>query len=325
MLHIVNVARAKSDWRWVGDTRSLAEHKWQFISTEPKNAIERHFPAGDMGRLRAGLKARMARPDIVFSHGPWESLYMAFALTGAPQVRHVAMSFNFTDLPSGKLLAAMRRFFPSIERFVVFSNMERELYSNLFDIPIDRFDFVRWGVKPPIVSPLPSRYDFSYFAALGGEARDYKTFIDAAKLRPNDKFVLIARPYSVDGLTLPPNVTLRLNVPFDEAWSTIWHATASIIPLRNANTPNGHVTLVGSMLMGKPIIITDSVGVRDYVSDKETALLVPARSPEILSTAIAKLSSNPDLRASLGNNARSFAESYCSENTIVKYVENVLR
>ena len=324
MFIIANVARASNDWRWIADSDALAKNKWYFESTLPRNFLELRFPFFDLGRLRAGWSVRRLGPDIVFSHGPWESLYTAFMLAGKrTKVRHVAMSFNFTDLPSGKLLWAMKRFFPSIERFVVYSKMERSLYSMLFDIPIDRFDFIHWGVNPPIASPLPVQYDQPYFVALGGEARDYDTVIAAANQRPHERFVIIARPQSLSG-PLPTNVTLRINAPFDEAWSTVWHAQASLISLRNAETPNGHVTLVGSMLLGKAIIITDSTGVRDYVSQEETALLIPAGSPEALAVAVDNLITNPILGERLGRNARKFAETHCTESSVANYVANFL-
>lgn len=325
MLKIANVARASTDWRWIADSYKSIEYNWHFESTLPRNYIEKRFNLFNLGRLRAGLVVRRLSPDIVFSHGPWETLYIACMLAGnKKKVRHVAMSFNFTDLPTGKLLWAMRRFLPSIERFVVFSKIERDLYSELFDIPVDRFDFIHWGVNPPIVSPSPITYDQPYFVALGGEARDYSTVIATAKLRPKERFVIIARPDSIREVDIPSNVTLRINVPFQDAWSTVWHAAASLIILRNANTPNGHVTLVGSMLLGKAIVVTDSSGVQDYVSQDETALLVAAGSPEALAGAVEKLIDDPKLGLRIGQNARNFAETHCTERSIANYVQKVL-
>ena len=325
MLTIANIARASREWKWVAEDPQLATHNWHFQSTLPKNLIERRFPFGNMGRLRSAFAVKRLDPDIVFSHGPREALYVAFMMAGrTPKVRHVAMSFNFTDLPSGKLLWAMRRYFPRIERFVVFSQMERALYSKLFDIPIDRFDFIHWGVNPPIICPSPKRYDQPYFVALGGEARDYDTLIGAAKLRPHDRFVIIARPHSIKEKDIPSNVTVHINAPFHEAWSTVWHAQASLIPLRNAMTPNGHVTLVGSMFLGKAIVITDSTGVRDYVSANQSALLVPAASAIDFASAVANLIENPQLGMRLGQNARNFAEKFCTERSVINYVEQVL-
>lgn len=322
MLTIANVARASKEWRWIADSYESIEHNWHFESTLPRNYIEKRFRLFNLGRLRAGFAVRRLCPDIVFSHGPWEALYTALMLAGnKAKVRHVAMSFNFTDLPTGKLLWAMRRFLPSIERFIVFSKIECELYSELLDIPVDRFDFIHWGVNPPIVFPSPVMYHQPYFVALGGEARDYNTVIATANLRPKERFVIIARPDSLREVDIPSNVTLRINVPFHDAWSTVWHAAASLIPLRNADTPNGHVTLVGSMLLGKAVVVTDSSGVRDYVSHDETALLVPAGSPEALAVAVEKLIDDPKLGLRLGQNARNFAEKHCTERSIANYVQ----
>lgn len=323
-LRIANIARAAPEWLWISERQNFREHQWHFESTIPRNSIERKLPIGNLARLRASLGVRRFNPDIVFSHGPWETLYTAFMLYGKPSVRHIAMSFNFTDLPTGKLLAAMRKFFPAIEKFVVYSTMERALYSELFGIPIDRFDFVYWGVDAPIKSPDPLNYAQPYFVALGGEARDYRSLIETARLRPNYKFVIIARSNSVDETHLPKNVVLKINAPYQEAWSSVWHAEASLIPLRTGQTPNGHVTLVGSMLLGKPIIITDSAGVRDYVKHKESAILVPAKSPAKFAEALDEINADSALGPKIAADAKRFALQNCTEQAVAKYVERFL-
>jgi len=283
----------------------------------------RRLPGPHLGRLRAALQVRaiLARheADLLVSHGPYTAYYVeAIGRGGRSGVPHLAFAFNFTDFPQGYRLRAMQRAFRTIDRLVVYSEMERGLYAERFGVPIDRFTFIRWGVAAPIAAPQPRAVASRYVAALGGEARDFATLCDAARRLPHVAFVLIVRPSSLDGISVPENVTVHVNLPFAEAWSLVWHADAALIPLRSEQTPNGLVTLVGGMHLGKAQVVTDSAGLSDYVEDGKTALLVPARDGRAFAAAIERLIDEPDLRTEIGEQAKVFARKYCSEAVTVE-------
>jgi len=256
---------------------------------------------------------------MLVSHGPYTSYYIESVGRGARrEVPHLAFAFNFTDIPQGQRLRAMQRAFRSIDRMVVYSQMERSLYSERFGVPIDRFSFMRWGVGPPIARPGARTIGMPYVAALGGEARDFATLCEAARRLPHIAFVLIVRPSSLEGVAVPDNVTVHVNLPFADAWSLVWHAAAALIPLRSEQTPNGLVTLVGGMHLGKAQVVTASAGLSDYVEDGKTALLVPARDSGAFAAAIERLIDDPTLRAGIGERARAFADAHCSETVTVE-------
>jgi glycosyltransferase involved in cell wall biosynthesis len=57
------------------------------------------------------------------------------------------------------------------------------------------------------------------------------------------------------------------------------------------------------MAQGKAVIVTETDGIRDYVRDGETAVLVPPGDVAALRQAIDRLWSNPIERQRIGNNA----------------------
>lgn len=328
---IVNNAEAGPEWQWIRPQLSGPEAQdWRFVSARKRRPLETRVPFPHLGRVRAGFEVRRAlgeRPaDIVLSHGPHLAFYTASAMgTASQRTRHCALSFNFTDLPGPALRALMIRAFRRIDRFAVYSRMEIGLYSQLFEIAEDRFDFVRWGVAPPIAEGGPRTVPEPYFVALGGEARDYATLTETARAMPSTRFVFIVRPHSLEGLMLPENVAAYVNLPHQEAWSLVCHAEASLVPLRSARTPNGHVTIVGAMHMGKAQVVTDSCGVTDYVAQGETALLVPPRDPVAFRHAIERLRDDPALAPRLGAAAQAFAQTHCSEQATIDYFHRLIR
>jgi glycosyltransferase involved in cell wall biosynthesis len=308
---------ASPDWRWIVPFWNDVDVTWRYFSTQRGKWLSR-LPGPHWGRIRAAvhlnLVSRITPPAVLTSIGPANSFYVeAIVQRGKARIPHLAWAFNFTDLPKGRQRDAMIRDLQAVERFVVFSQMERQLYADYFGLPIERFHFLHWGVASPLSIPEPRSIAGPYVAALGGEARDYATLMAAARQRPDTRFVVIARPHNLLGIDVPGNVEVRTNLPWDQAWSLVAHADLALIPLLTGETPNGHVTLVGGMHLGKAQIVTDSRGVHDYAQHEENALLVPPRDPVALARAIERLQDDPDLRARLGGNAAAFAEEHCSE------------
>lgn len=76
--------------------------------------------------------------------------------------------------------------------------------------------------------------------------------------------------------------------------------------------------ILEAMASGRPVVATDVPGCRDAVEDAVTGLIVPPRNPERLAQAIATLSGDPRLRASMAQAARDRAEALYSVEIVVQ-------
>lgn len=131
--------------------------------------------------------------------------------------------------------------------------------------------------------------------------------------------VVVARPYSIAGLTFPPNVRVFTNLPAPETWRIAVDSRGLVIPLKTDTTACGHITLVGAQLLGLPLVITRSRGVEDYVTDGETARLVTAGDADALEAAIGKLGGDPEATRAMAQRARIQAEKRSTVGTWVEY------
>jgi glycosyltransferase involved in cell wall biosynthesis len=217
-------------------------------------------------------------------------------------------------------LAIFKIAFRRVNHFAVFSRIERDIYSNAFGIDRGKFDFVHWGVSRPTVAnrdgPL---FPGEYVSAVGGNSRDYRTLIEAARSLPLIKFVLVVRPENLSGLEMPPNVVVRTNIPFGDAMNIISFSKLTIVPLDRVDAPCGHVTIVAAMYLDVPVVVTRSLGVEDYVSDGKTGLIVELKSPSSMVEAIARLDGDGHLRDQMASNSRKFAEQNCSERSVAEH------
>ena len=105
----------------------------------------------------------------------------------------------------------------------------------------------------------------------GDSLRDYAPLIAAADGLPAQ--VTIAS--RTERGPVPPNVALgALPGPrYDELFR---EASVVVVPLeRRSDRSAGQQTYLNAMVLGKPVVVTDALGVRDYVEDGETGFLVP--------------------------------------------------
>ena len=97
------------------------------------------------------------------------------------------------------------------------------------------------------------------------------------------------------------------------------------LPLTMTVNASGVGTLLEAMAMGKPIIVSDSPGIRDYVVPGETALVVPCGDSTAMRAAVQRLMADTQLASRLGEQARAFAVRHCSFAANAARTAEVLR
>lgn len=318
---VVGPENFKPSWRWIA--RHFEDIDWCFYLV-PKHrflplAFARFFTA-----FKAVLNAKNSA--VIVAQGPYMAFYCAIIRwLLCIKTPFVVYSFNFAELPGGFALHRMQFAFNKIDKLVVSSTMEIELYANHFNIPAEKFNFVRWGVnKPEFINNPPKLQVPAYICAVGGNARDYRTFIEAMRALPEIPAIIVVRPHNLVGLKIPDNVTVFTNIPKDDAYSVIANSRLMVLPLAGNEIPCGHVTIVVAMYLGIPSVITDSSGVDDYVTDGETGLLCIPGSDISMREAILKLWLDQDLCSKLSANGMSFAQTMCSEQNYVTHFKHFI-
>ena len=322
---IVNLSELDPSWNWLAPTFAERDDlSWRHVSMHsmpvPHWLPRRHT----LQRISAAWATRaLLSPanSVLVSHGPRMAMYGAYVnrLRREP-ARHLAYAFNFTNLPTGANRKAMRLAFRHVEKFVVFSQMERSLYSEYFDIPLDRIDMLHWSIAAPAVpSTQPTQAEADYICAIGSQGRDYKTLFDAMRLIPNVKLVVVAATENVDGLSPPSNIVVRTHIPIAQAHDIMANSRFMILPLSGSRVPCGHVTLVSAMQFEKAIVATDSDGISDYLADGSNGRLVAPGNPVDLARTIEQLWAAPAVCRQMGGVGKAFAQAHCTESRVVDY------
>jgi glycosyltransferase involved in cell wall biosynthesis len=166
------------------------------------------------------------------------------------------------------------------------------------------------------------------FVACGAENRDYETLRLATAQAPGPTYVFghgffgaaeqVA--YQEDGTDFVP----MPRVSFQELRQYYGSATAIIVPLNAVQYAAGVTGLVEAMSMGRPVIVTQSPGIKEYCSGIDGALLVPPKDPLQLSKAMGLVASDPQAVSKHGTTNREWILKNCSLNGYVKTIASLM-
>lgn len=329
---VVNLSELNPAWQWIGHRVRNTLPDWHHVTSGPPAGTDlsgiRALFARAASAVQAGrLLAAHPGPGVLVAHGPRPAQYYAqFGRWVARPTLALVFSFNYTVLPQGRRRQAAARAFTHMDSFIVASRTEQALYASHFDLDPARLHMLHWGVRPPLEAlAAPPLVPGPYLCALGSQGRDYATLIEAMRHLPNIRLVLVATPGSLPPGGLPSNVELRVNIPQSQAMNLLAHSRFMALPMRDAQVPCGHVTVVSAMHLGKAVVATDTVGLHDYLRPEDNALLVPPSDPMALAHAIEQLWEKPELAHRLGTCGQAFAQTHCTEDAVVACFSQQMR
>lgn len=120
------------------------------------------------------------------------------------------------------------------------------------------------------------------FFSGGNSLRDYDTLLAAANEK-DAKFIIAS---SLPHGELPNNVEFSHHSQKD-FFIRMAQSDVSIVPILPVEGRSvGQQTYLNALALGKPLIVSDVIGVRDHVQDKVHALIVPSQDVNALSEAI---------------------------------------
>lgn len=236
----------------------------------------------------------------------------------------VAWLFNVGTCQSGLRRWMAQASLRNIDRFVVHTRRECDIYSQWLGLPKERFIFL-----PYQVDDIPITYEENttqpFIAAIGSAHRDFPTLFQAVETL-NLPTVLAAGSRALAGLQLPSQVQAPLGLGKQDCLRLAQEARINVVSMKtNAQiTAAGQVTIVEAMRMGRVVIASRCNGAEDYITHGETGLLVEPGSAQSLIEAIAMLWDDPQLRNKIGHNAKNYAAQHFSDEAAGAALQKIL-
>jgi glycosyltransferase involved in cell wall biosynthesis len=194
----------------------------------------------------------------------------------------------------------------------------------------DRLAFVKWGGGDPTEQHESGGADdrnpssgVSYVFTGGRTNRDFETVLAAVGKLGCPAVFAVAKDYDFKD-DVPSNVRILRGISSDTFQRFVSDAGIVVISLDRSDVSSGQVVLSRAMKEAKPIIVTKTAGIDDYVQDGKDALLVEPHDPIDLANKISMLLANKDLRQRLSTAARQKYESEFNSSTFARDILDVL-
>jgi Glycosyl transferases group 1 len=235
----------------------------------------------------------------------------------------VAWNFNL-----GALYGGLKGFFArqvsngGIDTHIVHSVAEMDRYARWLRVPRDLFDFVPLQ-RPTEPVVLKEDEQAPFLLAMGSARRDYGLLCRVVGPL-GIPTTIVAAAHAVEGIAVPPNVTVVRGLTRDQCDELTQRARLCIVPVANDETASGQVTLITSMMYGRATIATRCIGSEDYVEDRVDGWLIAPQSEDEMRNAIVKLWGDAQTRQAMGVAARRRVSTELNDASTGKRLDAIL-
>ncbi len=150
----------------------------------------------------------------------------------------------------------------NLKKIFVNSSAESQKYSELFNIPIDKFYYQRINFNINDYPKLVVKKG-KYFVSAGRSNRDYDFLVNTFKSL-DDELYIVCDTYKPK-TELTKNIHILKDCFNDSYFKLLSECFASIISLGDSDSSSGQLAIFDSAQYSKPIIVTKNKGIEDYL------------------------------------------------------------
>ena len=153
--------------------------------------------------------------------------------------------------------------------------------------------------------------------------RDFDTLAEAARLLPDLSFTVVTQVGRVKNP--PPNMVLLPPVSPDEHRRLLQSAELVVVPTHDLAYPTGQSVLLEAMACGRPVAVTRTEAMDEYIRDGVANLAMPHADAAGVARVIEGAMQDVDLRRRLGTEARRLTSESWNFQSTWHQVGSVLR
>jgi glycosyltransferase involved in cell wall biosynthesis len=290
--------------------------------------VYRRLPPFIAQALEARRRAKSY--DVVMTWSERHSVAVAalFAVTRV-ETAHLALMF-WISKPSVRL--PLRLFRSGIDRIVTWSSVQRSVAIERVGFRPEDVVLVRHPVDLKFFHPMDRDREIIFSA--GSTMRDFDTLVRAVTGLPVTVRIAASLVVVLQGLRVaavdvgkelvrPPNVQVESMSPLQvrEGYAS---AQVVVVPLLPCDIDAGVNVVLEAMAMGRPVIVTRTVGQVDVIDDGINGYFVDPLDADELKAKIQAIRENPSAAEQVGRRARVYAEqNHSLEDFVFRVQANV--
>ena len=207
----------------------------------------------------------------------------------------------------------------SVHFFLVWAKREITDYSIEFGIPVEKFKFFPYHTTCEVYD-CPVRKG-NYIFTGGNRDRDFKTLIEAVTGLAVKTIIATNNQSLLRGIKLPENVEV-ISATDPQFYQLLAGSRLVVLTMSEGFLHSGgQQTFLNAMYWGKPVIVTDPEGAKDYIEDKKNGILVKPGEVQSLREAISYLLENPEQAQKMEEEAQRKTQDLTTE----KFFQGIIR
>ncbi|GAA1954006.1 glycosyltransferase family 4 protein [Microbacterium deminutum] len=262
--------------------------------------------------LALEVARRRRNYDVVVSWSEKHTVAIAMILALLPtRPRHLALLF-WISKPVVRI--PLRLFRSGVDRVITWSSVQRDVAVGRVGFKPDEIVLVHHPVDEEFFAPVETERRILFSA--GSTQRDFPTLIEAVRtidmpLRIAASVVVELRALRMgvvdvrDQADLPSNVTIAPLEP-EELRAAYASARVVVVPLQPTDIDAGVSVILEAMAMGRPVVVSRTVGQVDVIRDGVTGTYVEPGDPVALRMVIESLLNDPKMAEAMGARAREY-------------------
>ena len=288
---------------------------------------------GDFATVLASVR-RASRADVVFS--TVDTVGIPALLLRRARVLRPPLVYAAIGLPERleRLRSArMRRLYASAlascEAVIAYSEHEVEVLREWVERhgARARVEFVPFGVDVESLRPDSVEPGDDVVSVGADPHRDFALLVQVARRLPEAAFRIVTTAEHARALpSLPGNVAIEIDLPFDEMRARLAAARVVALPVRENSYSGATTVLLQSLALGKPVVVTrtQAIATGYGLVDGESCRLVAPGDEDALERALAELLGDEGQARALGVTARAHVERDLSWGRYVERIEELL-
>lgn len=194
-----------------------------------------------------------------------------------------------------------------VDKIICYSSSECEYYSKKFNLEINKFIYLNLGIRRMNTNKYKKDIKADkYILSCGKSNRDYGFLISTLK---NTKYQVHIICDNLKGVK-EKNIKVYNDVYGEKYFEMLANAYCVVIPLKDLKISSGQLVLLQAMQFKKPVIITETETVKNYIIDSYNGILIKNIGSNLIE-AIEKLYNSEELYNKLSENAyKEFEKKY---------------
>lgn len=166
-----------------------------------------------------------------------------------------------------------------VSRIIVYSRHEVKYYSQLLGIDINKIAYIPLGLpQPPELKEDKDLQSQNYIFSPGKSNRNFDFLVDSLRGEEYNLHIACDDYPQVDEAC----ITVHHDVFNEKMYHYMHNCRCVVIPLKNLDVSSGQLVMLQAMQLKKPIIVSNSNAIGDFVTNEVNALIINNNKEELL-------------------------------------------